>query len=89
MLPNLGRNAGKFHVEFDTRELTRGDFASQMKAFATGKQWGFFNTNYILRALGENPVEGPAGEAYWMPVNTQDAATPNQGNNAAEEDGHH
>ena len=69
----MGRNAGRFHLQFDTRELTRGDFASQMNAFAVGKQCGFFNSNYILSMLGENPIPGLAGNAYWMPVNMQDA----------------
>ena len=56
LMPRVGRSAGKYTVRFDTEELTRGDFASRMTGFATGKQWGFYNTNEIKEKLGENPI---------------------------------
>jgi len=85
LLPALGRNAGRFHIQFDTRELTRGDFASQMTAYAVGRTNGFLNANDIRQSLGDNPIPGLAGSCYWMPVNMQDANFPNQGGGNAPE----
>jgi len=59
-------------IMFDLRERLRGDFASTMAGYATGKQNGFFNTNMILRELGENPI-GPEGEIFWAPSNVQNS----------------
>jgi HK97 family phage portal protein len=59
-------------IMFDLRERLRGDFASTMTGYATGKQNGFFNTNMILRELGENPI-GPEGEIFWAPSNMQNS----------------
>jgi HK97 family phage portal protein len=59
-------------IMFDLRERLRGDFASTMAGYATGKQNGFFNTNMILRELGENPI-GPEGEIFWAPSNMQNS----------------
>lgn len=68
LMPRLGQKANKLTVRFDTSELIRGDFASQMNGFAVGKQWGFFNTNQILQKLGEDPI-GPEGDVFWAPLN--------------------
>lgn len=64
---------GSMFVEFDIRSRLRGDFATTMQGFATGKQWGFFSTNYVLNELGENPV-GPEGDILWAPVNMTNAS---------------
>lgn len=87
LLPALGRNAGRFHIQFDTRELTRGDFASQMTAYAVGRTNGFLNANDIRQSLGDNPIPGLAGSTFWMPVNMQDANFPNQGGGNVKPDG--
>jgi len=72
LLPSIGRNAGRFMFRFDTRDLTRGDFQTQMSGYALGKQWGCFSTNMILAELGENDV-GPVGDVLIVPLNFQDA----------------
>jgi hypothetical protein len=59
-------------ILFDLRERLRGDFASTMQGYAVGKQNGFYNTNMILRELGENPI-GPVGDVFWAPVAMQNA----------------
>ncbi|MBN9616257.1 MAG: phage portal protein [Acidobacteriales bacterium 59-55] len=59
-------------ILFDLRERLRGDFASTMAGYATGKQWGFYSTNDVRRELGENPI-GPVGDVYWTPVNMQNS----------------
>jgi HK97 family phage portal protein len=60
-------------ILFDLRERLRGDFASTMAGYATGKQNGFYSTNDIRRELGENPI-GPQGDIYYRPVNMVDAS---------------
>jgi hypothetical protein len=72
LLPDTGRNSGRYFVQFDVRERLRGDFATTMTGFATGKQWGFMSTNMILEDLGENPI-GPEGDLFWAPVNMTNA----------------
>jgi len=64
---------GSLFAEFDVSERLRGDFATTMQGFATGKQWGFYSTNQVLEKLGENPI-GPEGDVYWAPVNMTNAA---------------
>jgi HK97 family phage portal protein len=55
-------------ILFDLRERLRGDFASTMAGYATGKLNGFYSTNDIRRELGENPI-GPQGDIYYAPLN--------------------
>jgi HK97 family phage portal protein len=59
-------------IMFDLRERLRGDFASTMNGYATGKQWRFYSTNDVRKELGENPI-GPVGDVYWTPVNMQNS----------------
>jgi HK97 family phage portal protein len=59
-------------ILFDLRERLRGDFASTMAGYATGKLNGFYSTNDIRRELGENPI-GPQGDIYYAPLNMQNA----------------
>jgi HK97 family phage portal protein len=72
LLPTKGRTANKMCVEFDIRQLLRGDFKASMEGYQIGRNAGFFNANYILEDLGENPI-GPVGDIYWMPVNYMNA----------------
>ena len=58
----------KSFIQFDVRERLRGDFASTMTGYATGRQWGFYSANDVLRELGENPI-GPTGDVYLYPTN--------------------
>jgi len=60
-------------IEFDLRDRLRGDFASTMTGYATGKQWGFYSTNDVRKELGENPI-GPEGDVYWYPTNMGNSA---------------
>lgn len=72
LFPRVGRNAGRYHLEFDVSERLRGDFKTTMDGYAIGKQWGFFSTNAVLEDLGKNPI-GPIGDVYLVPVNMQNA----------------
>jgi HK97 family phage portal protein len=65
--------AGHFFAKFDVRRLFYPDAASRSKFYATGRQWGFLNGNDIRELEDMDPIPGPAGSAYWMPVNMLDA----------------
>lgn len=69
IMPQLGRKAGAFFAKFDLSDRLRGDSATQMKNYATGKQWGWYSTNDIRRKLGENTIADPAADVYLFPVN--------------------
>lgn len=73
LMPKRGRTAGQFFAKFDTRRLFYPDAASRSKFYATGRQWGFLNGNDIRELEDMDPIPGPAGAKYWMPVNMQDA----------------
>ncbi|MCE5270829.1 phage portal protein [bacterium] len=60
-------DAGYF-IEFDLNGLLRGDIKARYDAYAVGKQWGFLNTNMVLRKENEQTI-GPDGDKFWMPVN--------------------
>ncbi|MGA2501719.1 MAG: phage portal protein [Tepidisphaeraceae bacterium] len=66
----------RFFVDFDITGMLRGDAASREKFNASGKQWGYLNTNDIHALEGLNPIEEPWAEEYWMPVNMTLATTP-------------
>lgn len=72
LMPNVGRNAGRYVIEFDVSERLRGDFKTTMDGYAVGKQWGFYSTNDVRKELDMNPI-GPAGDIYWSPVNMQNS----------------
>lgn len=76
LFPKLGRTANKFFPKFDTRRLLYPNAESRAKFYASGKQWGFLNSDDIREFEGMNPIEGGLGEVYWMPINMQDASDP-------------
>lgn len=78
LFPNMGRTANKFFVLHDTRQLTMPDAASRESFYASGKQWGYLSTNDIREMEHMNPVDDPSADAYWMPINMQDAAEPQE-----------
>jgi HK97 family phage portal protein len=76
----------KAFAQFDLNAISRGDMATEYKAYHDGRYGGFFNANEIREKLGYNPIEGDAGKAYWMPTNMMDANNPvPQDNNAVTE----
>ena len=77
LFSKMGRSASKYFAKFDTRKLMYPDAAARATFYASGKQWGFLNTNIILEMEDINPVEDPkVGETFWMPINMQDAGDP-------------
>ncbi len=59
-------------LSFDVTERTRGDFATLLKAYAVGRQWGWYSANDVRRDLGL-PLGGPELDVYLVPVNMENA----------------
>lgn len=57
-----------YFAEHNVAGLLRGDQKSRYESYAIGKQWGFLNTNMILR-LENIPGIGPEGDVYLQPMN--------------------
>ena len=75
--PVLGRNAGRqFVVLFDTHSLTFPDGDARRNFYASAKQWGWMSSNDIRAMEHMNPVDDPAADAYWMPVNMVEMGKP-------------
>lgn len=65
----------RFFVDFDVSGMIRGDSASREKFNASGKQWGYLNTNDVRALEGLNPIDEPWAEEYWSPINMTKATT--------------
>jgi phage portal protein BeeE len=67
-----GRRNSKLYVTFDTTERLRGDFETQTRTLAIGRNWGLITANEGREVLGYNPV-GPEGDVLIFPVNMSNA----------------
>lgn len=67
-----------FFPEFLIEGLLRGDIEKRYKAYATGKQWGFLNSDEIRRMENMNPTKDGSGKIYWGPLNYKDASKMNE-----------
>jgi HK97 family phage portal protein len=74
LMPQLGRKAGVYYAQFDLAQRMVGDFETQMKGYAQGRQWGWYSANDIRRKLGENTIDDPSADVYIYPVNMANAA---------------
>lgn len=73
----IGRTPkNRFYADYDLHDLIRPDAASREKFYATGRQYGFLNTNDIREFEKLNPIDEDFAEDYWMPVNMTLAETP-------------
>jgi HK97 family phage portal protein len=73
----IGRTPrNRFYVGFDMSDFIRPDAASREKYIATMKMWGNFSTNDCLAKEGENPINEPWADQYWMPINMTLTTTP-------------
>jgi phage portal protein BeeE len=84
LFSKVGRSANKYFAHFDTRRLLYPDADSRAKFYASGKQWGYLNTNDIRELEDMNPIEDGSGDIYWAPVNMQPATMPVTGGPDAE-----
>ena len=61
--------ASEFFVEHNIDGLLRGDFASRMTGYASGRQWGWLSVNDIREKENMNPLPGKDGDQYLVPTN--------------------
>lgn len=73
LLSEKERLAG-FGAAFSYDTLLRGDTESRHKAYAHGRQWGYFSINDIRDDLGKPPLDPEIGDVYLSPVNMVNAA---------------
>jgi HK97 family phage portal protein len=87
LIQNVGRNACKFQIRFDTSEMKRGDYATTLNGIMTGRQWGIYTANEGRAILGLNPSTDKTADDRWMPVNMMDADNPINTNEPATDSG--
>lgn len=66
----------RFFVDFDLTDLQRADSTAREAFYASGRQWGYLNTNDIRTFEKLNPIEESWAEDYWMPTNMTLADNP-------------
>ena len=57
---------GKVTIRFNISGLLRGDYASRMNGYATGRQNGWFSTNDIREMEGLNPISDEEGGNLYL-----------------------
>jgi HK97 family phage portal protein len=62
------REQKRLFFHHNREPLLVGDVLSRFKAYALGRQWGWYSINDIRRKENENPI-GPEGDVYLSPVN--------------------
>jgi len=58
-----------FFFKFNMAGLVRGDIETRYKAYAVGRQWGWFSANDIRELEDMNPLPGDEGDIYLNPMN--------------------
>ena len=79
LLPHRGLGRvprNPYYVDFDLAFMLRPDAASREKFYGTGRQWGYLNANDCRAFENLNPIDDPAAEEYWIPVNMTLTSTP-------------
>jgi len=67
---SMGRNAGRTYIALiDMRDLTLPDAVAKKNYYSAARQWTWATPNEILEMEDENPIPGPLGESYLVPVN--------------------
>lgn len=75
--PGVGsRPKNRFFVDFDTTQLERAAAADRESFYASGRQWGYLNSNDVRSFEKLNPIEEDWAEDYWMPINMTLTDTP-------------
>lgn len=57
---------GKYFIKFNVDGLLRGDYASRMNGYATGRQNGWFSTNDIREMENLNPISDEEGGNLYL-----------------------
>jgi len=61
----------KRRAKMNLNVLMRGDAKSRYEAYKIGREWGWLSANDIRSLEDMNPIPGPAGKAYILPLNYQ------------------
>jgi hypothetical protein len=69
ILTKQNNKGNTLFVQFDTKEMLRGDFQSQMMGYAVGRQWQILTANECRTDYGLSPMEGQNADDLWRPVN--------------------
>lgn len=68
-------------VKINASAIVRADLEKRYRAYALGRQWGWFSVNDIRRLEDMEPI-GPAGDEYLVPLNMgpggEQPPTPNE-----------
>ena len=72
LFPAVGRNSGRYVVQFDVSERLRGDFKTMNEGLAIGRQWGYLTANDCRASLGKNSI-GEEGDVFLYPINMGNA----------------
>jgi HK97 family phage portal protein len=67
---------GEYYFEFLFDALLRGDFATRMAGYATGRQWGWFSADDVREKENMNPLPDGQGQEYLRPSNMTLAGSP-------------
>ena len=62
----LPSEKGKYIIKFNVDGLLRGDYASRMQGYATGRQNGWFSTNDIREMENMNPISDEEGGNLYL-----------------------
>ncbi len=62
----LPSEKGKYIIKFNVDGLLRGDYASRMQGYATGRQNGWFSTNDIREMENMNPLSDEEGGNLYL-----------------------
>jgi HK97 family phage portal protein len=76
LFSSMGRSAGKYFVQFNTRRLLRPDAASRTTYMQSGIQNGVLSINDAREMEDLNPI-GPEGDYHYIQMNMQNLQTAN------------
>lgn len=72
---------GEYMVRFDLDDLHMVDLDSRGKYVETMMKWGILNRDEIRERENYNPIADGTGQKYFVPMNMQDPANPNNNTN--------
>ena len=67
------QKARGFRTKFKAKDLIKGDLKSRAEAYQIARHGGWMNANDIRQEMDLNPVDGPAGSEFIVPLNFQNA----------------
>lgn len=81
-----GDEQGEYTVRFDIDDLLAVDFDSRGAWIETNMKWGILNRDEVRKTIGYNPIPDGTGQQFFVPMNMQDPADPNNNNDGTQEE---